>query len=76
MDIFNRLSRELYYMTDTVIDDWIDKMILFRITNAYIHDCRNEVRRSQLQIRQDEERSELKKIVVVKKKYVPLRPDL
>jgi hypothetical protein len=29
-------------------------MILLRITNAYIHDCRNEVRRSQLQIRQDE----------------------
>jgi hypothetical protein len=29
-------------------------MILFRIKNAYIHDCRNEVRRSQLQIRQDE----------------------
>jgi hypothetical protein len=32
----------------------IKMMILFRITNAYIHDFRNEVRRSQLQIRQDE----------------------
>ena len=40
-------------MTDTVIDDWIDKMSC-RIINAYIHGCRNEVRRSQLQIRQDD----------------------
>ena len=23
MDIFNKLSIELYFMTDTVIDDWI-----------------------------------------------------
>ena len=50
MDIYNKLSIELYYMTDTV-DDWIDKMSC-RIINAHIHNCRNEVRRSQLQIRQ------------------------